>query len=87
MQSDQQALDQVQVKAHDIRAFAASKSFLWLGFGGLKHAHLSLQGTQFSHQFLVKISDLERILVRTAETLFGILFTIMVVFYVHVAHF
>ena len=49
-QADQQALDLVQVKAHDIRAFAASKAF----FGGPNHASLSLESSQHIHKFLPK---------------------------------
>ena len=41
-QADQQALDLVQVKAHDIRAFAG---FLRWGIGGPDHASLSLEGS------------------------------------------
>ena len=53
-QADQQALDLVQVKAHDIRAFAASKAF----YGGLSvyqsHASLSLESSQHIYKFLPK---------------------------------
>ena len=48
-QADQQALDLVQVKAHDIRAFAASKAW---GIGGPDHASTSLESSQHVHQFL-----------------------------------
>ena len=47
-QADQQALDLVQVKVHDIRAFSASKAFynkLW-GISGPNHASLSLESSQ-----------------------------------------
>ena len=44
-QADQQALDLVQVKAHDIRAFVASKALRW-GIGGPNHASLSLESAQ-----------------------------------------
>ena len=47
-QADHQALDLVQVKAHDIRAFAASKAFY--GIGGPDHASLSLES---SHTFTI----------------------------------
>ena len=50
-QGDQQALDLVQVKAHDIRAFAASKAFYG---GGPDHASLSLEGSQHIYKFLSK---------------------------------
>ena len=53
-QADQQALDLNQVKAHDIRAFAASKVFLRWGIGGPDHASLSLEGSQHIHKFLSK---------------------------------
>ena len=53
-QADQQALDLVQVKAHDIRAFAASKVFLRWGIGGPNHASLSLESSQHIYKFLPK---------------------------------
>ena len=49
-QVDQQALDLVQVKAHDIRAFAASKAF----YGGPNNASLSLESSQHIYKFLSK---------------------------------
>ena len=53
-QADQQALDLVQVKVHDIRAFAASKVFLRWGIGGPNHASLSLESSQHIYKFLPK---------------------------------
>ena len=53
-QADQQALDLVQVKAHDIRAFAASKAFYMWDIGGPDHASLSLEGSQHIYKFLSK---------------------------------
>ena len=53
-QADQQALDLVQVKAHDIRAFAASKAFYGGVIGGPDHASLSLESSQHFYQFLSK---------------------------------
>ena len=53
-QADQQALDLVQVKAHDIRAFAASKAFLRWGIGGPNHASVSLESSQHIYKFLPK---------------------------------
>ena len=53
-QADQQALDLVQVEAHDIRAFAASKAFLRWGIGRPDHASLSLESSQHFYQFLSK---------------------------------
>ena len=53
-QADQQALDLVQVKAHDIRAFAASKAF----YGGVSVDQimqgLSLESSQHIYKFLPK---------------------------------
>ena len=53
-QADQQALDLVQVKAHDIRAFVASKAF----YGGVSvdpnHASVSLESSQHIYKFLPK---------------------------------
>ena len=59
-QADQQALDLVQVKAHDIRAFAASKAFLWWGISAPDHASLSLESSQHIHKFLSKSPYLVR---------------------------
>ena len=53
-QADQQALDLVQVKAHDIRAFAASKAFYGGAIGGPNHASLSLESSQHIYKFLPK---------------------------------
>ena len=53
-QADQQALDLVQVKAHDIRAFAASKAFNGGGVSGPNHASLSLESSQHIYKFLPK---------------------------------
>ena len=53
-QADQQALDLVQVKAHDIRAFAASKAFLKWGIGGPDYANVSLESSQHVYQLLLK---------------------------------
>ena len=53
-QADQQALDLVHVKAHDIRAFVASKAFLRWGIGGPNHASLSLESSQHIYKFLPK---------------------------------
>ena len=53
-QADQQALDLVQVKAHDIRAFTASKAFLRWGIGGPNHASLSLEISQHIYSFYLK---------------------------------
>ena len=53
-QADQQALDLVQVKAHDIRAFAASKAFYGGVIGGPNHASLSLESSQHFYKFLPK---------------------------------
>ena len=58
-QADQQSLDLVQVKAHDIRAFVASKAF-YGGFSGQNHASLSLEGTQYIQNILHKRPDLVR---------------------------
>ena len=59
-QADQQALDLVQVKAHDIRAFAASKAF----YGGVSvesnHASVSLESSPHICNFLPKRPDLVR---------------------------
>ena len=41
-QADIQALDLVQVKVHDVRAFMASKAFLRWGISGPNHASVSL---------------------------------------------
>ena len=49
-QADQQALDLVQVKTHDIRAFTASKAF----YDGPDHASLSLESSQHFYKFLSK---------------------------------
>ena len=53
-QAEQQALDLVQVKVHDIRAFAASKAFYGGGIGGPNHASLSLESSQHIYYFLPK---------------------------------
>ena len=53
-QADQQALDLVQVKAHDIRVFVAFKDFLRWGIGGPNHASLSLESSQHIYKFLPK---------------------------------
>ena len=49
-QADQQSLDLVQVKAHDIRAFAASKAF----YGGPNHASVSLESSQHISNIYLK---------------------------------
>ena len=59
-QADQQALDLVQVKAHDIRAFAASKAFLRWGISAPDHASLSLESSQHIYKFLSKSPYLVR---------------------------
>ena len=51
-QADQQSL--VQVKAHDIMAFAASKAFFGGGLGGPNLASLSLESSQHIYKFLSK---------------------------------
>ena len=53
-QADQQALDLIQVKAHDVRAFAASKAFYGGVIGGPNHASLSLESLQHIYKFLPK---------------------------------
>ena len=53
-QADQQTLDLVQVKAHDIRAFTASKAFYGGGIGGPNQASLSLESSQHIFKFLPK---------------------------------
>ena len=58
-QADQQALDLVQVKSHDIRAFAALRPLRW-GIGGPNHASLSLESSQHIYKFLPKIPYLVR---------------------------
>ena len=59
-QAYQQSLDLVQVKAHDIRAFAATKAFYSGGISGPNHASLSLESSQHIYKFLPKRSYLVR---------------------------
>ena len=56
-QADQQALDLVQVKAHDISAFVASKGFYDGVLGGRNHPSLSLEGAQHLHNFFLSDND------------------------------
>ena len=47
-------MDLVQVKAHDIQAFAASKAFYGGVIGEPDHARLSLESSQHIYKFLPK---------------------------------
>ena len=53
-QVDRQALDLVQVKAHDIRAFVASKAFYGVVSVDQNHACVSLDSSQHIYKFLPK---------------------------------
>ena len=56
-QAEQQALDFVQVKAHDFRGL---EGLLRWGIGGPNHASLSLESSQHIYKFLPKIPYLVR---------------------------
>ena len=53
-QAGQQAVDLVQIKAQEIRTFAASKEVLQWGISGPNHASLSLESSQHIYKFLHK---------------------------------